>query len=442
MRSYCWIILGLKLVDAWVAIRSQTELNRRLVHRAWTKRSPSLLLRSLALNDDTNKNNDDTTAAAATDSPMLLYQRILYRFTPMSDVDIPNAIVVEERCRFRPQNDTASGSAVPIGPRTLILRDGQVDDGEIGDELYTLQCGTSHTGAGTDRALETTIATAMFLAGNPDLCHGSLLQVGAGHGLESLLGCVGAALSSRKASTGETDDDDMAEDILTISKKADGLLPPELKSLTISDASFANLEDALRLANAMGVPKSKMNFAELDWRIRHVSSRPNPRGQQHQYLDFSSIIAAGLSFTFPEAKALARTIAHNLQPSAPALTSLDRKPVPRFAIITPERQADCLVDLRHLLERGYKMVTATQYLKVEKIAFHLQKTTHPESTLDDLDLEVSDVREVQFTALTAQHHPEYTGGGSGELFFPMETGAYENQSIGETALWDKGSTPW
>jgi hypothetical protein len=284
----------------------------------------------------------------------------------------------------------------------------------------------------------------MFLAGNPDLCHGSLLQVGAGHGLESLLGCVGAAVSSRKASTGETDnDDDVAEDILTISKKFDGLLPQELKSLTISDASAANLEDAVRLANAMGIPKSKLNFAELDWRIRHVSGRPSPLGQRHQYPDFSSIIAAGLSFTFPEAKGLARTIAHQLQPSAPALTSLDRKPVPRFAIVTPELHADCLVDLRHLLERGYKMATATQYLKVEKITFLLQKTTQPESTLDDLDLEVSDVREIQFTALTAQHHPEYTGGGSGELFFPMETGAYENQSrSGEAALWDKGSTPW
>jgi hypothetical protein len=177
----------------------------------------------------------------------------------------------------------------------------------------------------------------------------------------------------------------------------------------------------------------------LEWRIRQVQNRQSRGRPQHP--EFSSIIAAGLSFTFPEAKELARTVANHLQPSAPSLTSLDRTtPIPRFAIVTPEQQADCLVDLRHLLERGYKMTTATHYLKVEMIAFHLQKTTQPESTLDDLELEVSEARQVRFTALTAQHHPEYAGGGSGELFFPMATGAYDNQSNSEAAY--GGTSPW
>jgi hypothetical protein len=442
---YCSIVLGLSVIDAWVAIPSLVEPNhrRRSERRSWitTKASaPSALLRLAAGND--NDTVSKQHAAASADAPMVYYQRVLYRFTPLSEVDIPNAIVVEERCRFLPPRQ-GDGAAVPVGPRTLILRDGQVDDGEIGDELFTFQCGpaTHDGGAGTDRGLETSIATAMFLAGNPDLCHGSLLQVGASHGLESLLGCVGAAVSGHRRAADDNNNkvDDVAQDILTISKKADGLFPNELKLLTISDASTDSLEAALRLANAMGVPQSKLNFAELNWRVRHV-----PTGRLHRggHPEFSSMIAAGLSFTFPEAKSLARTIAHYLQPSSPALTSADRQPVPRFAIVTPEWQADCLVDLRHLLERGYKMATATQYLKVEKIAFQLQKTTQPESTLDDLDLEVSEVREVPFTALTAQHHPEYTGGGSGELFFPMETGAYDNQSSGEAALRDAGASPW
>ena len=54
-----------------------------------------------------------------------IYQRVFYRFTPGSDVDIPNAMIVEERCRFTADRERP-GYILPVGRRTVILRDGQV----------------------------------------------------------------------------------------------------------------------------------------------------------------------------------------------------------------------------------------------------------------------------------------------------------------------------
>lgn len=354
---------------------------------------------------------------------MVYYQRVFYRFTPMSEVEVPNAIVIEERSRFQPKGQ----DAIPMGPNTIILRDGNVQDGEIGEDLFTYH----HHGDSPAGMMSTTIATAMYLAGNPDLCQGNMLQLGAG--IESLLGCAGASLAQAPKQAIPDDDD-----ILTISKTQNRLFPSNLERLTISDASPQSLERALKVSATMGVPKSKLDFIPLDWRIRNVETR-QARGQYHP--EFSSVVASGLSFTYPEAKELARTVAHRLKPSAPSLTLVDRTPVPRFVLLIPENEEDSLVDLRHLLERGYKMATATHYLKVEQLVFHLQKTSKPESMLDDLELEVAEVRELPFTALTAQHHPEYAGGGSGELFFPMETGAYERMNSDEAAARNRRG-PW
>ena len=52
-----------------------------------------------------------------------IYQRTFYRLSPDSQVQLPNAIMIEERLRFLP--DTANpGYILPVGPRTLILREG------------------------------------------------------------------------------------------------------------------------------------------------------------------------------------------------------------------------------------------------------------------------------------------------------------------------------
>lgn len=52
-----------------------------------------------------------------------IYQRTFYRLSPDSQVQLPNSIMIEERLRFLP--DTARpGYILPVGPRTLILREG------------------------------------------------------------------------------------------------------------------------------------------------------------------------------------------------------------------------------------------------------------------------------------------------------------------------------
>lgn len=52
-----------------------------------------------------------------------IYQRTFYRLSPDSQVQLPNSVMIEERLRFLP--DTANpGYILPVGPRTLIVREG------------------------------------------------------------------------------------------------------------------------------------------------------------------------------------------------------------------------------------------------------------------------------------------------------------------------------
>ena len=52
-----------------------------------------------------------------------IYQRTFYRLSPDSQVPLPNSVMIEERLRFLP--DAANpGYILPVGPRTLIVREG------------------------------------------------------------------------------------------------------------------------------------------------------------------------------------------------------------------------------------------------------------------------------------------------------------------------------
>ena len=52
-----------------------------------------------------------------------IYQRTFYRLSPDSQVQLPNSVMIEERLRFLP-NTAKQGFILPVGPRTLILREG------------------------------------------------------------------------------------------------------------------------------------------------------------------------------------------------------------------------------------------------------------------------------------------------------------------------------
>jgi hypothetical protein len=450
------------LVAAWLAQPSTSSTSTKVPSRRYVLGNrcsrPSRRLPATTTTGDDNNNNNKTT----TDNnkqKKTLYQRVFYRLSAGSDVDVHNAMVVEERVRFVTTNDdfdddpdqpTSSYMVKPSGPRTIILRDGDVEDGEIGNEFLTLDLdlpngSNPHSGAGTDSELESSICTALYLASNPSLCRtGSVLEVACGSGLASLLGCIGAGfiLNNKKdTKKAKEEDDGIDQDILTIAKeKPGGLFPNELKMLTLtnSNAYEDSLQHAMHYCKRAGVTPSKVSVERLDWNTREV--RPRGLGQK-VVKEYATVVASDVAFSYPETKELARTVAHRLAPTAWYDTTATT--VPRFVHVCPESRQD-VPYLHRILNQGYRMTVATAYLKLEKLQFVVQRLPEsaPESALDEEELEVQDVKEMYFLALIAQHHPDYVGEGSGELFFPMETGEYEVRS-GSTYLEpDAGGSPW
>mmetsp|Transcript_61816 Transcript_61816/g.165595 ORF Transcript_61816/g.165595 Transcript_61816/m.165595 type:complete len:160 (+) Transcript_61816:3-482(+) len=140
--------------------------------------------------------------------------------------------------------------------------------------------------------------------------------------------------------------------------------------------------------------------------------------------EYYTIVTSDVAFTYPEAKELARTVANRLEPSSPYISS-DRQ-LPRFVHVCPDVRED-VAYLHRLCDKGYRMSVLTGYLKVEKLAFVLQSldSSKSEEYLDDIELELQEFKETVYQSLTATHHPDYAGEGSGELFFPVETGEYD-----------------
>ena len=97
---------------------------------------------------------------------------------------------------------------------------------------------------------------------------------------------------------------------------------------------------------------------------------------------------------------------------------------PRFIHVCRERREET-VYLRKYMTEGCRMNVSTNYITVEKIGFAIQSIdsvppNEENALLDPLELEVASFDELKYQVITAQHHVDYTGGGSGELFFPME----------------------
>lgn len=357
-----------------------------------------------------------------------IYQRIFYRLSPLSEVDLHNGIVVEERVRFKADEARGEGYMKPIGARTLILRNGKVEDGEIGDEVLeinvkeSLNDAVTHSGAGRDLAMEATIATILYLSSNPKYVEGNVLELGCGVGLAGLLGSIGAgALTASDDGKSDSDGANSGEsnDILTIPKGTP--LTDELKQLTLSDEDAENLDLAVANVRLSNVPKSKVNLEELSWRKRSLNRR-TPKL-------FHTIVASDLNYNFPEAKELAHTVAHQLE----AFSTWDTmkgnsKSPPTFVHMCLDAREDVSY-LHKFLAKGYRMNVNTGYVKLEKLVFVYQMLleSEPEEKLDELELELQEFQETTYQSLTAQHDPAYTD-GAGEYFFPMETGEYESAS--------------
>jgi hypothetical protein len=446
------------LVDAWIPHDPSFAITRHHPHcvtnrpadrivNSWTHNPKCFVMMHSTVSGDEDKTGESGSDTSNNSESSKMYQRVLYRFSPGSEVDIHDSIVVEERCRFIPDPDR-SDYVLPVGARTIILRDGRVDDGEIGDEIFRMDIeslssggGKTHNGAGNDPSIISTIATILFLASNPDLCRGRMLQLAAGsdQGLSTVLGAIGAAFVQGGKGGTNPHHKDVAEDILTIANTSDGMFPKSLEMLALSDSDEEILEMVFhKVRKIPDVPSSKIAMDRFDWRVRL------PRSIQHPslYKEYRTVVVpADVSYTYPEAKELARSVANRLEPSERFL--LSGAPVPRLVHVTPEDRDD-VPYLRRLLEKGYRMSVDMRYLKLEKLSFLFQKTNDqdPEEILDDLALELKEFKELKYQSLVAQHHPEYAGEGSGELFFPMDTGEYEVTGGSTFLERDPGMSPW
>jgi len=422
----------------------------------------------------TGKGDYDSTKSSQ--RPTTFVQRIFYRLNPdsgttASDVEFPRSVVIEERLRFRRQQSPDNGddgidAVVPTGRRSLILRDGDVEDGEIGDEFFRLDV---HERTSQARSVDSAVAAALYLASNPRLCSsGSILELSCELGIASILGTVGAGYVSNKLKYGNDKKSvprptSIEEEILTVPKASDDLFPAGMESLTLTDPDDDNLDLVLENVKSAAAyapaPSSKVIVDKLDWTVRTPPAMTRSPGKEYH-----TIVASDVAYSFPEAKQLARTVANRLLPSGTfeyEMPPASRKnSLPTFVHVCPDTNLEDSAYLHKLLSEGYRMEVSTGYLFVEKIVFKVQTLPASSSTskttkdgvvdeneselLDEMELEVSHMKELTYKSLKATHHPQYAGEGSGELFFPIETGLYDGERAGGAAMereWDR-KDPW
>jgi hypothetical protein len=444
-----------------------------------------------------------------------LYQRAFYRFTPTTtiyppgDASIYNAMVIEERLRFQ-VNDKDPTTVLPFGPRTLILRNGQVEDGKIGKEFCSINVQEElHTrthrsgllmGKKPDGSWISTLGTALYIAAHPTtLGQGRVLQLACDLGLAALLGCIGASfvlqqqdkkVNIKSGNDSDGDDMDDLDDILTISRDKDQLLSNKLKLLALTDIFPEDGKSMelvlLNLEHAVGPHGAhQVVVKSLDWTSKQQQQQQSRSSRNNNKKPFTTIIASDVATTFLYAKALANTVAHALAPSAPYyfaqnqqqqqrssqpskiklrigdmanddngddddIDDVESRILPRFVHIAPENRGDEVSYLHRFLQQGYNMQVDVAFLKVERIVFALQTVdtsdgkalsspAAEEAMLDEHELEVAEIQEFVLESITATHDARYAGGGSGEIFFPMETGEYDQKQQQNSGIGGSGA---
>jgi len=370
-------------------------------------------------------------------------------------------LLIEERLRFKadPENP---GYILPYGPRTIIFREGTNED-EITDELHRVNLGTkNHNGPGT---MDTAITTILYLASNPELVQGDVLQLGCEDGSVGLLGCIAArfAMDPKK----KTSNDANEESVLTVPEHEE-IFPPRMHHLTLSEEGEVALNDAYDLVKHFS--NGYVSLKDIRW-----ANRVPGRRYDHYY---RTIIGSDLDFSYPTAKELARTVANYLLPSdqfaivstkdgaatsggsfgamgmdmdtkssarstPPQDPDVDSKIPPTFVHVCPDSREDTMY-LKQFLEKGFKMTVNSDYLKLQRLQFVFQTLPEdaPEAEIDDLDLELKDEVDRSYKSISAFHHPGYAGDGAGEYFFPLETGEYEGGSRSTMMEPEEEGSPW
>jgi hypothetical protein len=278
------------------------------------------------------------------------------------------------------------------------------------------------------------------------------------------MGCIGARFVLDPEIEKQKDD---GMEIMMVPKGAD-IFPKRMQHMTLSEEGQDRLREAYD--SIKGFPNSKVSLKDVPWSTRIPGRR---------YTKFYRlIVGSDIDFSYPSSKELARTIANHLLPSNEFAVStikdaavessagafgaigMDLADSGRGSKVDPERQVNPRVPatfvhvcpdtretttyLRQYLEKGFRMNVNTGYLKMERLQFVFQALPEDEAEvgIEDLDLELKDETFRSYQSLKAVHHPDYAGDGTGEYFFPLETGEYEGGSRSTYLEPEEGGSPW
>lgn len=451
MRLFFVVLTFCSIENASSLISSPSQCTKHII-------SPKHLQSLRAEAEDSATPSDSTTTTTTTNDleGKTIYQRTFYRLTPASQVTRPNALMLEERLRFE-LDPAQPGYILPVGPRSFIFRKGTSED-EITGALYQFDVpGGKHNGPGT---MDASIATALWMASNPHLIQGDLIELGCGSGTASILGCIGAKLV-----LGESISKDTKDELLKVPKHK-GAFPERLSHLTLSDEGEEALKDALEMAKQFD--SKQITLKDLRWGSRLLPGRRYERS-------YRTILGSDLDFSYPGSKDLARNVANYLSPSnelaiasikegatsnaffrglgmdmdeptssTSSSAELDTKILPTFAHVAPDTNEN-LRFLKQFLEKGFKMTVDSGYISLERLNFAPQSLEKgvEEAELEKLDtLELKDDLTRGYQFVQAVHHPDYSGQGTGEYFFPLETGEYEGGSRSTWLEPEEGGSPW
>ena len=176
------------------------------------------------------------------------------------------------------------------------------------------------------RSVDTDIATILYIASNPKLIQGDVLELSCGgtagaSGVVGLLGCIAARLSLMspeelaKFKKERKDEQERAEDELSLlnsSKQQKANLSEvfhrRVNHLTLSDESPESLQAVSEMIGrhffTSDSSEPPVSVEQIVWRYPHRRKTQNSRQYDHEY---RTILGSDLDLSFPIVKELAKT---------------------------------------------------------------------------------------------------------------------------------------